>query len=248
MVLRKWDDLPDNMKNDKVRKYYDLLDKKRFGLCVKRVFDILVAILLLIILSPLFIIISITIKIDSKGPVIFRQVRVTQYGRLFKIYKFRTMVNNADKLGTQVTTKNDDRITKVGKILRKFRIDEIPQLFNIILGDMSFVGTRPEVVKYVEKYTDEMMATLLLPAGVTSKASIHYKDEEKFLENSENADKTYIYDVLPEKMKYNLESMKGFSFYSEIKTMIETVLAVVKKNNSVKVVVEVKSNKKSNML
>lgn len=230
--LRKWEDLPDNMKNDSVRKYYDILYKKRFSLFIKRIFDIIVAILIFIILSPIFIIISIAIKIDSKGPIMFRQVRVTQYGKQFRIFKFRTMVNNAEKLGTQVTTKNDNRVTKVGKILRKYRLDELPQLFNIIAGDMTFVGTRPEVVKYVERYTDEMMATLLLPAGITSEASIQYKDEEQLLASANDADETYINVVLPEKMYFNLRSIEKFSFLSDIKIMFKTVLAVIKRDKN----------------
>ncbi|MCQ6534402.1 sugar transferase [Bacillus mycoides] len=231
MMLKKWEDLPGEMKNDSVRKYYDLLYKKRFSLFFKRIFDIVIAILALLVLSPVFILISIAIKIDSDGPVLFRQVRVTQYGERFKIFKFRTMVNNADKIGTQVTTKNDNRITRVGQFLRKIRLDEIPQLFNIILGNMSFVGTRPEVVKYVEKYTSEMLATLLLPAGVTSKASIQYKNEEKILNNAENADEVYTNQVLPEKMRYNLQSIEEFSFFGELKVMLETLVAVVKKDD-----------------
>jgi len=230
LVLRKWEDLPDSLKKDSVKKYYDLLYKKRFSLFAKRILDMVVAILTFILLSPIFIIISFAIKIDSKGPVMYRQVRVTQYGKQFRIFKFRTMVNNADKIGTQVTTKNDTRITKAGKILRKFRLDEIPQLINIILGDMSFVGTRPEVVKYVEKYTDEMMATLLLPAGVTSKASIQYRDEDQILSNADDADETYVNDVLPEKMKYNLRSIEEFSLIGEIKTMAKTVCVVIRKD------------------
>ena len=161
----------------------------------------------------------------------FRQVRVTQYGRQFKIFKFRTMVNNAEKIGAQVTSRNDARVTKVGHFLRKLRLDEIPQLLNIILGDMSFVGTRPEVVEYVNKYTDEMKATLLLLAGVTSEASIQYKDEELLLNNSDNSEKTYICEVLPRKMDYNLESIKDFSFMGDISTMLRTLAAVIKKNN-----------------
>lgn len=232
MVLRKWDDLPENMKNESVRRYYDLLYKKRISLVAKRIFDVVVAIITFIILSPIFIILSLAIKIDSKGPVMFRQIRVTQYGKGFRIFKFRTMVNNADKIGAQVTTKNDVRVTTVGKFLRKLRLDEIPQLFNIILGDMSFVGTRPEVVKYVEKYTDDMMATLLLPAGVTSEASIQYKDEELLLSIADDADEMYVYEVLPEKMKYNLKSIEEFNFFSDIKTMVKTVVAVAKKDES----------------
>lgn len=226
MLFKKWDDLPENMKNESVKYYYELLYKKRISLIVKRIFDLIVAIISLIFLFPVFIIISVAIKIDSEGPVMFRQVRVTQYGKQFRIFKFRTMVNNADKIGGQITIKNDSRITRVGKILRKFRLDEFPQLFNIILGDMSFVGPRPEVVKYVEKYTDEMMATLLLPAGVTSEASIKYKDEEELLSIAHDADEVYIYKILPEKMKYNLKSIEEFNFFSDIKTMIKTVFEV----------------------
>lgn len=245
MLLKKWDELPERMKNDSVMPYYESLYKKRLSLVAKRIFDLVVAIITFIALSPIFIILSLAIKIDSKGPVMFRQVRVTQYGKQFRIFKFRTMVNNADKIGAQVTTKNDSRVTRVGKILRKLRLDEFPQLFNIILGDMSFVGTRPEVVKYVEKYTDEMMATLLLPAGVTSEASIQYKDEELLLSIADDADETYIYEVLPEKMKYNLRSIEKFDFFSDIKTMVRTVVAVTKKDKDTRITVEASKTDKS---
>ncbi|MFV0942999.1 sugar transferase [Bacillus pacificus] len=218
------------MRVPSVKEYYDLLYKKRFSLFFKRVFDIVMALIVIIISFPVFIFIGIAIKFDSRGPILFRQVRVTQYGREFKIFKFRTMVVNADKLGTQVTTKNDNRITRVGNLIRKIRLDEIPQVFNVLLGDMSFVGTRPEVVKYVEKYTDEMLATLLLPAGITSKASIKYKNEEKLLSNTNNADEVYINQVLPEKMNYNLQSIKEFSFWRELSVMLQTLIAVVKKD------------------
>jgi Sugar transferases involved in lipopolysaccharide synthesis len=230
VILRRWDDLPEGMKNKEVRRYYEILNRKKLILFSKRIFDLAVSILLLIILLPFFVLISAAIKIDSKGPIVFRQIRVTQYGKQFRIFKFRTMVNIADKIGTQVTTRNDARVTNVGKFLRKLRLDEIPQLFNILFGDMTFVGTRPEVVKYVNKYTDEMMATLLLPAGVTSEASIEYRDEEKILVNAENAEEIYINEVLPEKMKYNLRSIERFSFWGEVKTMVRTVVAVLKKN------------------
>lgn len=229
LLLRKWDDLPFSMKNESVRRYYEILKYKSVSLFLKRLFDILLAILALIILSPIFLIISIVIKIDSKGPVIFRQIRVTQYGKQFKIFKFRTMVNNAEKIGAQVTTKHDARVTKVGKLLRKLRLDEIPQLLNVLSGDMTFVGTRPEVVKYIERYSNEMMATLLLPAGVTSEASIRYKGEEKLLGNAENADEIYINEILPEKMKYNLQSIENFSFWGDLKIMVRTVAAVIKR-------------------
>lgn len=218
------------MKNYSVQKYCEILNNKRVYLFIKRIFDIVIAIFTLIILFPIFIIVSIVIKIDSKGPIIFRQVRVTQYGKPFKIFKFRTMVNNAEKFGTQVTIKDDARVTKFGKTLRKYRLDEFPQLFDIILGDMSFVGSRPEVIKYVERYTDEMMVTLLLPAGVTSEASIRYKDEERILNVAKDADKLYLEVVLPEKMKYNLRSFESFSFWGDIKTMVRTILVFMKYN------------------
>ena len=194
----------------------------------KRTFDIIVASLLVVILSPILLLLSILIKIDSPGPVMFRQVRVTTYGKQFRIFKFRTMVNNADKIGTQVTTKGDSRVTRMGKMLRGCRLDELPQLFNVLKGEMSFVGTRPEVEKYVAHYTDEMKATLLMPAGITSRASIEYKDEERLLESAENADEVYIHQVLPEKMKYNLRAIEKFSFWDDIKTMFATVIAVIK--------------------
>ncbi len=214
------------MKVPQVRKYYDILQKKRLSLAVKRAFDIVASAVMLILFSPVFLILAVAIKKDSEGPVFFRQERVTRYGKHFRIFKFRTMVNNADKLGSQVTVGNDKRITKVGSIIRKFRLDEICQLIDVFRGTMSFVGTRPEVPKYVEKYTPEMKATLLLPAGVTSQASIFYKDEDKLLENAEDVDKTYVEKILPEKMKYNLKSIKEFSLLGELKIMIMTVLAV----------------------
>jgi len=227
-MLKKYEDLPLDMQNECVKKYYEILSKKRFSLLAKRLFDFFVSLFMILLLSPVMIILAIIIKVDSKGPVFFRQVRVTTYGRRFRIFKFRTMVADAEKKGSLVTTKNDNRITKVGAVIRKTRIDELPQLFNILLGDMTFVGTRPEVVKYVEHYSEEMKATLLLPAGVTSEASICYKDEDKLLESAENADETYINLILPEKMKYNLAAIEKFSFFSDIKTMFRTVWAVIK--------------------
>lgn len=227
-MLREWNELPKCMRTDEVRPYYEYLKKKKTSLILKRSFDVIVASIMLFLLSPVLIIISILIVKDSQGGVFYRQERVTQYGRKFKIFKFRTMVADADKVGTQVTVQNDTRITKIGEKLRKYRIDEIPQLINIILGDMTFVGTRPESTYYVKHYTKEMFATLLLPAGVTSETSIIYKDEAELLEKAEDVDEVYIKQVLPEKMKYNLESVKKFSFWREIGTMIRTVLAVVR--------------------
>lgn len=227
-MLKEWEQLPKYMQSEAVRPYYVKLKKKKISLALKRVFDVVMSTLMLIFLSPVMLIISIAVVMDSKGGVFFRQERVTQYGRKFHIFKFRTMVVNADKLGSQVTVKNDMRVTKVGSVIRKYRIDELPQLINILLGDMSYVGTRPEVTKYVKRYTPEMMATLLLPAGVTSEASIKYKDEEKLLEAADDVDEVYVKQVLPGKMKYNLESLTKFSFIGEILTMVKTVIAVIK--------------------
>lgn len=227
-MLKNWNELPEYMRTDEVRPYYDLLQRKKLSLFFKRVFDIVVSLIMIILCSPILLIISILIVKDSKGGVFYRQERVTQYGRVFRIFKFRTMVQNADQIGTQVTISNDSRITNVGSKLRNCRLDELPQLFNIFLGDMTFVGTRPESVHYVKSYTDEMYATLLLPAGVTSEASIEYKDEADLLDQADDVDSVYINEVLPEKMKYNLNSIKEFSFFKEIATMFRTVLAVLR--------------------
>jgi lipopolysaccharide/colanic/teichoic acid biosynthesis glycosyltransferase len=231
MILKKWDDLPEEFKNSEVKVYYDILSKKKFNLLLKRIFDIVVSFTMLAIALPFFIILAILIKIDSKGPVFYRQERVTRYNKKFKIFKFRTMVNNADKKGALITGKNDSRITKVGKFIRKCRLDEVSQLIDVLRGTMSFVGTRPEIPKYVDKYTPEMYATLLLPAGVTSMASIKFKDEDEILENykGEDVDHVYVEKILPEKMKYNLQAIKEFSFFKEIGTMFKTVIAVFKK-------------------
>lgn len=227
-MLREWDKLPKNMRTEAVRPYYESLKKKKVSLALKRAFDVIASTIMIVILSPLLIIISVLIVTDSKGGVFYRQERVTQYGKKFRIFKFRTMVANADKIGTQVTVSNDNRITRIGAVIRKYRIDEIPQLFNILLGDMSLVGTRPESVHYVKHYTPEMMATLLMPAGVTSEASILYKDEAELLDKADDVDRVYIERVLPDKMKYNLASIKKFSVIEDIKTMIKTVIAVVR--------------------
>lgn len=225
-MLKKWDELPDFMRTDAVRPYYDALKKKKVELFLKRVIDLVGGIILLVFLAIPMAIIAVWIKLDSEGPVFYRQERITTYGKHFRIHKFRTMVSNADKIGSAVTVGNDSRITKVGAKLRGFRLDELPQVLDLISGDMSFVGTRPEAVKYVEKYKAEYMATLLLPAGITSEASIRYKDEAKLLDVADDVDRVYVEDVLPGKMKYNLEAISEFSFVGEIATMFRTVFAV----------------------
>jgi lipopolysaccharide/colanic/teichoic acid biosynthesis glycosyltransferase len=225
-MLRKWDDLPKRMQNEAVRPYYDQLQKKKTSLFLKRCMDVTLSVVLLVMLAPVLVVLAMAVRLASPGPAFFRQVRVTQYGRQFRIFKFRTMVDYADQMGSQVTASGDTRITRLGAIMRHYRLDELPQLINILLGDMSFVGTRPEVVKYVRKYTDEMTATLLLPAGVTSEVSIKYKDEEKLLDDVADVDEAYIQVVLPEKMEYNLKSLREYSLIHEIKIMVDTVIAV----------------------
>ncbi len=225
MILQKWENLPKEMQIPEVRAYYDILQKRKLSLIMKRLFDITVSSVLLLFLSPVFLILAIAIKLDSKGPVFYRQTRVTQYGKEFKIFKFRSMVTDADK-GSLLTVGGDSRITKTGKIIRKYKLDELSQLIDVFRGTMTFVGTRPEVPKYVKKYTPEMMATLLLPAGITSEASIYYKDENELLDTAEDVEKTYLEVVLPDKMKYNLAAINSFSFIDDIKVMVLTVHAV----------------------
>ena len=248
MILKKWENIPDNIKNEKTKEYYDILNSKKITLFLKRLFDIIFSTILLIVLSPILIILAIAIKIDSKGPIFYRQERITQYGKIFKIFKFRTMIFNADKIGALVTTKNDSRITRVGNIIRKCRLDEIPQLINILVGDMTFVGTRPEVKKYVERYTDEMKATLLMPAGVTSIASIKYKNEDeiigKYIEQGENIDDIYVNRVLPEKMKYNIEYVKKFTIFQDILICVQTVNEVLKIQNTKKQLIKNRTAKR----
>lgn len=225
MMLKKWEELPSEMQIAEVKRYYDILKKKQSSLFLKRIFDIAVSSIMLIILSPVFLILAIVIKIDSKGPVFYRQVRVTQYNKRYRIFKFRSMCQGADR-GSQVTVNQDVRVTRVGRVIRNCRLDEISQLIDVFRGTMTFVSVRPEIPKYTEQYTPEMMATLLLPAGITSLASILYKDEAKLLDGVEDADKVYVEQILPAKMHYNLKQMEQFSLWNDIKLMFMTVLAV----------------------
>ena len=226
-MLKKWDDLPEFMKTPEVRPYWEILYKKRGQLMLKRAFDLVTALILLAVTAIPMAVIAVCIKLDSPGSVLYRQERVTTYGRHFMIHKFRTMVNNADKIGASLTVGADPRTTRMGLKLRHLRLDELPQLWDVIMGDMSFVGTRPEVVKYVEQYKPEFNATLLMPAGITSEASIRYKDEYKLLSAAENVDEVYMNQILPRKMKWNLESVRRFCFLREVLTMFRTVLAVM---------------------
>ena len=225
-MLKKWQHLPPILQNEHIKPYYEILHKKKFGLFVKRFLDILFSLLLLIPAIPFVLIVCLLIVIDSPGSPLFLQERVTQYGNKFKIVKFRTMIDDADRKGTVVTVSADPRITKIGKFLRKFRLDEVPQLINILFGQMTFVGTRPEVPNYVQHYTPEMLATLLLPAGVTSRTSIEYRNEQELLDNSENADETYTEQILPEKMKINLEYINKYSLKEDLSIILLTIKKV----------------------
>ncbi len=228
MKLCDWDDIPEFMKCDEVREYYDVLCRKCGQLYIKRLLDFVLSAVLVVILAVPMIVIAVMIKLDSPGKVFFRQERVTTYGRVFKIHKFRTMIENPKQTGSLVTVGGDSRITKVGAKLRNLRLDELPQLFDVIVGDMTFVGTRAEVPKYVEQYTNDMKATLLLPAGITSEASIRFKDEADLLTGVDDVDKAYVEKVLPEKMRYNLNNIRRYSLIRDIMTMVRTVGAVIR--------------------
>ncbi len=232
MIVGSFDRLPEFLQKEPVRPYYEALKSRRAQLVLKRLFDIFLSGILLILLSPIFLVLALLIRLDSQGPVFYRQTRVTMLGKRFRIFKFRTMVQDAEKIGTSVTVSGDSRITRIGHFIRKYRIDELPQLIDVFRGCMSFVGTRPEVEKYVKEYTDEMNATLLLPAGVTSTASIRYKDEAELLDASNDPDRTYIHDILPQKMKYNLDDILKFSLGHDLAILFETVRVVLFKGNS----------------
>lgn len=228
MLLKPFDKLPTQFQSEDVQRYYDILSKKKKSLLFKRIADIFFALILTIVLCIPMLVIAVCIKCSSKGPVLYKQERVTTYGKKFKILKFRTMTVGADK-ASLITTKNDNRITKVGSALRKLRLDELPQVFHVLSGKMTIVGTRPEVTKYVDRYTDEMYATLLMPAGITSFASIKYKDEDRIIgeiTDPEKIDDTYMYQILPNKMKYNLQYIEEFSFMHDFAIMLKTVKQV----------------------
>ena len=197
---------------------------------VKRLEDVVFSVLMLILFSPVFLIAAVGIKCTDGGPVFYKQKRLTKDGKIFEIYKFRTMVDDAERKGSLVTAEGDSRITRVGKKLRGCRLDELPQLINIWKGEMSFVGTRPEVAKYVRQYRPDMYATLLLPAGVTSEASIRFKDEDRFFKEGQDVDAIYVNKVLPMKMAWNLKALWRYSLPREIWTMAETVLAVLRED------------------
>ena len=195
----------------------------KFNQIVKRIFDFLVSLIGIIILSPIFVIVSIAIKLDSRGEVLFLQKRVGRYGKEFNIYKFRTMVTNAEKIGKQITVGKDSRITRVGAFLRKFKIDELPQLFNVLKGDMSLVGPRPEVPKYVALYNEEQRHVLDVRPGITDMASLRYKDENDILGKVDNPEEYYINIIMRDKLNLNLEYIEKSNLFFDIYLIIKTI-------------------------
>lgn len=226
--MRRWENLPEAFRTTEARPYYDLLSERQGTLVLKRIFDLVMSFVLIMVLAPVILLLGILIALDSRGPVIFTQKRVGRYGEDFTMFKFRSMRQNAESLGPQISVGRDPRISRVGHVLRKTRLDELPQLLNILLGDMSFVGVRPEVPHYVAKYTPEMWATLLLRPGVTSPASIRYKDEAKILADAVDPELAYVEDVLPQKMMYNYVYLRELSFVRDLKILMETVIAVLR--------------------
>ena len=194
---------------------------------IKRIFDFLVSLLGIIILSPILIIVSIAIRIDSKGNVLFLQKRVGRYGKEFNIYKFRTMVTDAEKLGKQITVGKDNRITKVGAFLRKYKIDELPQLFNVLKGDMSLVGPRPEVPRYVKLYNEEQRRVLNVRPGITDMASLRYKDENEILGKVDNPEEYYINAIMKDKLALNLEYIEKSNVFFDIYLIIKTIIKCI---------------------
>lgn len=221
-----YEQLPEKMKNEFTRQYWDMLETRRFSLVCKRIFDVVVSMLALLILSPFFLILAAAVKIDSPGPVFYRQVRVGRYNKDFRIFKFRTMVQNADQIGPPLTTGKDPRITRVGLFIRKLRLDEFSQFLNVLDGSMSFVGPRPEVRRYVDAYTPEFMATLLVRPGLTAPSSIAFKDEDRLLNSGGDPEKIYLEKILPPKTALNLDYIKHISVLHDIGIMFQTVKAV----------------------
>ena len=194
---------------------------------IKRIFDIVCSGLGLIILSPFLLFVAIKIKSGSDGPVFFKQIRVGEKGKEFKILKFRTMVVDAEKLGRQITVGNDNRITKIGAFLRKYKIDELPQLINVFKGDMSLVGPRPEVPRYVNMYTEEQRKVLDVKPGITDLASIRYRDENELLGQAENPDEFYINTIMPYKLALYMEYINKSNIFLDIYIILQTILKCI---------------------
>jgi lipopolysaccharide/colanic/teichoic acid biosynthesis glycosyltransferase len=197
----------------------------------KRIFDLSVSVILLVLFAPFYLLIALLIKLDSAGPVHYKALRVGKNGRLFKLLKFRTMKVNSSNLGPAITQKADPRITRVGKILREIKVDEIPQLWNVIRGDMSLVGPRPEDPRYVEKYNEEQRKVLLVRPGLSSPASIEYRHEEKLLSRqADNLEDYYVHQVMPRKLKIDLDYVENQSLIRDVAICFKTAYTIIKWN------------------
>jgi lipopolysaccharide/colanic/teichoic acid biosynthesis glycosyltransferase len=194
---------------------------------IKRLVDIIASSVGLIVLSPFLLIIAVALKIDSAGLVFFRQIRVGQFGKPFRIFKFRTMVSQAEKLGPQVSSGDDPRITRVGRVLRKYKLDELPQLINVLKGEMSFVGPRPEVPRYVEAYKDDYLEILTVKPGITDFASLEFKDENELLKNAEDPEKKYLEEILPVKIGFYRKYLKEQSLKTDLTLILKTLLSII---------------------
>jgi len=199
----------------------------KFNKAIKRIFDFICSTLGLIVLSPVLIAITIKIKTGSDGPVFFKQIRVGENNEEFEILKFRTMVVDAEKLGRQITVGNDNRITKIGAFLRKYKLDELPQLINVFKGDMSLVGPRPEVPRYVKLYNEEQRKVLEVKPGITDLASIRYRDENDLLGEAEDPDTFYINTIMPDKLALNLEYINNNNIFVDIYIILKTIIKCI---------------------
>ena len=208
---------------EEIINYAEILKKKRISLFIKRIFDVLMSLFGLLICILLFCVVAIIIKCTSKGPAFFRQIRVGKNGKEFRIFKFRTMIVDAEKKGMQLTTKDDNRVTRIGKILRKTKLDELPQLINVLIGDMSFVGPRPEVPKYVALYNEKQKNVLLVRPGITGLASIKFRDENEMLDSADNPEKEYIENIMPQKINYNLDYITKIGPFYDLKLIFKTI-------------------------
>lgn len=215
-------------KNDRPMDIADVLARRKPQLIAKRAMDIVLSACALAVLWPLLLLIALAIWIDDPGPVFYRQVRVGRNGKTFRIFKFRSMVMDADKKGLAITVGRDSRITRVGTVLRKTKLDELAQLLNVILGQMSFVGPRPEVPKYVELYTPYQRQVLLVRPGITDYASIAYRNENDLLAGAPNPEAMYIKQIMPDKIELNMKYLREISPLADIRLILKTIVAVIK--------------------
>lgn len=205
-----------------------VLEKRKLQLALKRAMDIVISGGALVVIWPVLLLIALAIKIDDPGPVFYRQVRVGKDGREFRIYKFRTMIVDADKKGLQITVGRDNRITRMGRLLRKTKLDELAQLINVLVGDMSFVGPRPEVPRYVNMYTPYQRQVLLVRPGITDYASIAYRNENDMLEKAEDPERMYIDVIMPDKIELNMKYLREISPLADIRLILSTIVAVIR--------------------